>query len=75
MTETTMTAGAAKTVKTATVASLCLLLYDKQKEGKVLSRTATIVMKAAPLKLNPPFCDPETLCKKNYGNPESINSV
>ena len=55
MTETAMTA------ETATVASLCCILWDKQKEGKVLSRTAKTVktaktvMKATPLKLNPPF--------------------
>ena len=56
-----MTAETAKTVKTATAASLCCILQDKQKEGKVLSRTAKTVkaaktvMKATPLKLNPPF--------------------
>ena len=60
MTETAMTTETAKTVKTATVASLCCILQDKQTEGKVLSRTikavktAKAVMKASPLKLNPP---------------------
>ena len=57
---TTKTATTAKTVKTATVASLCCIFYrkDKEQEGKVLSRTAKpakTVMKATPLKPNPPF--------------------
>ena len=58
MTETAM---AAETAKTATFASLCCIFLDKQKEGKVLSRTAKTVktaktvMKATPPKLNPPF--------------------
>ena len=48
MTETAMTT---ETVKTATVASLCCILKDKQKEGRVLSRTAKTVMKAPPVRL------------------------
>ena len=54
-TKTATTAETAKTVKTATVASLCCILKDMQQEGKVLSRTAKTVMKATPLKPNPPF--------------------
>ena len=59
---TTETAETAKTVKTVTAASrYCFFWWAKQKEGKVLSRTAKTVktaktvMKATPLKLNPPF--------------------
>ena len=60
MTETAMIVETAKTVKTATVASLCCIVLILQTEGKVLSRTAKTVktaktvMKATPLKLNPP---------------------
>ena len=52
MTEAAITA---KTVKTATVASVCCILWDRQKEDKVLSTTVKTVMKATPLRLNPPF--------------------
>ena len=55
MTKTAITADTAKTV---TVASPFLILKDKQQEGKVLSRTAKTdkpVMKATPLKTQPPF--------------------
>ena len=68
-TETAITAKNAKTVKTVTVASLSCILKDQRKEGKVFSRTAETVktaktvMKATPLKLNPPF--PSSL-KKAY---------
>ena len=60
-TETATTAETAKTVKTVTVVSWHCILWDKQKEGKVLFRTAKTVktaktvMKATPLKTNPPF--------------------
>ena len=57
-TETATTAETAKTVKTVRAASWYCILWEKQKEGKVLSRTAKTaktVMKATPLKLNPPF--------------------
>ena len=53
-TETATTAETTKTVKTVTVASLSCILKDERKEGKVLSGTVKTVMKATPLKLNPP---------------------
>ena len=61
MTETAMAVETARTVKTATFASLCCILKDKHKQDRVLSRTAKTVktaktiMKATPLKLNRPF--------------------
>ena len=63
---TTETAITAETVKTATVFLIVLYFVGKQKEGKVLSstaktvKTAKAVMKATPLKLNPPFPPAET---------------
>ena len=53
-----VTTGTATTAKTVTVVSWHCILWDKQKEGKLLSRTAKTVktvMKATPLKLNPPL--------------------
>ena len=56
-----VTTETAETVKTVTVVSWHCILWDKQKEGKALSRTAKTVktaktvMKATPLKPNPPF--------------------
>ena len=59
MTKTTITTETAKTVKTVMVTSPSFILYDKRREGKVLSKTiktAKTVIQAAPLKLIPP-CD------------------
>ena len=41
MTETAMTAESAKTVKTATVASFCRILKDKQQEGTIGAKMIT----------------------------------
>ena len=46
MTETAIPAGTTETHKTATVASLPCVWLGKQKEGKVLSRTAEAVKTA-----------------------------
>ena len=62
LTETATTAETAKTVKTVTAASWYCIFQEKQKEGKVLSKTvktAKTVMKATPLKLNPLFREPD----------------